>query len=234
MKTHFIGIILFGFTMVATATQAQSTDNPPQNSTGQQQDGKVHHPGKQGNAANFHRSHFMMRMDLNLTDAQKQQAKALNEDYRNKVRVLEKDDNITLKDYRSQKAKLEQERKAKFQDLLTAEQKDKIAQAKKERNERMQMMAQKRLDRMKTVLSLTDDQVAKLQEQIKSSMDQMQAIRENSSLSSDEKREQMMDLRKRSHESLHSILTADQLKKMEEIRNKRINDWKNTKTDKPS
>ncbi len=74
-----------------------------------------------------------MMMKLNLTDAQKQQVKDLNTDYRNQLKDLEKNENITLKDYRAKKASLEQERKSKFQDILTPEQKNKIAQAKKER-----------------------------------------------------------------------------------------------------
>ena len=168
----------------------------------------------------------MMR-DINLTDAQKQQAKALNEEYNTKVKNLEKDENITLKDYRAKKANLEQERKSKFQALLTPEQKDKIAQARKARSEKMKMMSQKRMDKMKTDLNLTDDQVAKIQEQRKTSMEKMKAIRENSSLSEDQKREQLMDLHKSMHESMNSILTADQIKKRDEMRNDRMNEWKN-------
>ena len=172
--------------------------------------------------------------DINLTDAQKQQAKALNEDYNTKVKNLEKDENITLKDYRAKKASLEQERKSKFQALLTPEQKDKIAQDRKARSEKMKMMAQKRLDKMKTDLNLTDDQVAKIQEERKSSMDQMKAIRENSSLSEDQKREQLMDLHKSMHDSMNKILTADQIKKRDEMRNNRMSEWKNKRANKES
>ena len=43
------------------------------------------------------------------------------------------------------KQALEQERKSKFQDILTPEQKDKIAQAKKERSEKMKMMASEKI-----------------------------------------------------------------------------------------
>ena len=98
----------------------------------------------------------------------------------------------------------------------------------------MKMMGQKRMDKMKTDLNLTDDQVAKIQEQHKSSMEQMKAIRENSSLSEDQKKGQLMDLRKSTHESINSILTADQLKKSEEMKNNRMNEWKNKRANKES
>ena len=117
---------------------------------------------------------------------------------------------------------------------FTVDQKNKIAQAKKARSEKMQMMAQKRLEKMKTELNLSESQVAKIQAQRKNSMEQMKAIRESSTLSSNQKREQMMDLHKQGRESMKSILTADQYKKMQEMRNNRMNYWKNKKTVKQS
>ena len=226
MKKYLIALTAFtAITFAATAQTKNPTDN-----TSQQSHSQMHH--KNHGMHQFHR-HGMMGQ-LNLTDAQKQQARALNEDYNAKVKNLEKDDNITLKDYRTQKAALENERKSKFQALLTPDQKNKIAQDKKERSEKMEMMAQKRMDKMKADLSLTDDQVAKIQDQRKSSIEQMKAIRENSSLSEEQKKEQFMDLRKSRKESLNSILTADQIKKREEMRNNRMNEWKNKKDNKNS
>lgn len=227
MKKYLIALMAFtAITFAATAQTKNSTDN-----TSQQPHTQMHHKSEYG-MHGFH--HHGMMAKLNLTDAQKQQAKALNEDYNTRVKNLEKDDNITLKDYRAQKAALENERKSKFQDILTSDQKNKIAQTKKERSEKMEMMAQKRMEKMKTDLNLTDEQVAKIQDQNKNSIDQMKAIRENSSLSEDQKKEQLMDLRKSRKESLNSILTTDQLKKKEEMRNNRMNEWKNKKDNKAS
>jgi len=231
MKKYLIA--LSAFTIIAVAANAQSPDNSTKSSPNEQQNNKMH-SHMQGHSMHRHNGKFTMMRDLNLTDAQKQQAKVLNEDYNTKVKNLEKDDNITLKDYRAKKASLEQERKSKFQALLTPEQKDKIAQAKKARSEKMKMMAQKRMDKMKTDLNLTDDQVAKIQEQRKNSMEQMKAIRDNSSLSEDQKKEQLMDLHKNMHESMNSILTADQIKKRDEIRNNRMSEWKNKRANKES
>ncbi len=87
---------------------------------------------------------------------------------------------------------------------------------------------------MKTDLNLTDDQVAKIQEQRKASMEKMKAIRENSSLSDDQKKEQLMGLHKSMHDSMNSILTADQIKKRDEMRNNRMNEWKNKRANKES
>ena len=121
-----------------------------------------------------------------------------------------------------------------IRDSLTTDQKNKIAQAKKDRSEKMKMMAQKRMEKMKTDLNLTDDQVAKMQAQRESSMEQMKAIRENSSLSEEQRKAQLMDLRKSNHDSMNNILTADQLKKKEELRNNRMTEWKNKRANKDS
>ena len=226
MKKYLIA--LSAFTLITIAASAQTKDNST-NATEQHQ--HMHHK-KTGYGMHHH--HHGMMMGLKLSDAQKQQVKDINTDYRNQLRDLEKNDNITLKDYRAKKASLEQERKEKFQGILTSEQKNTIAQAKKERGEKMKMMAQKRLEKMKTNLNLTDAQVAKIQELHNSSMEQAKAIRENTSLTQEQKKEQFMSLMKSRKESMNNILTAEQLKKKEEMRNSRINDMKNKRANKES
>jgi Spy/CpxP family protein refolding chaperone len=229
MKKYFLALATFIIITITVTAQTKSNSNdsttpPPRMGTHHKEEYEMH---------KFHH-HGMMMAQLNLTHAQKQQAKSINDDYRNQLKEIKKNDGITLKDYRSKKASLEQERKSKLQALLTTVQKNEIAQAKKDRSETMKMMAQKRIEKMKTDLNLTDDQVAKIQEQRKISIEQMKATRENSSLSEDQKKEQLTDLYKSMHESLKSILTADQLKKKEELRNNRMSEWKNKRSNKDS
>jgi len=95
-------------------------------------------------------------------------------------------------------------------------------------------MSQKRLEKMKSNLNLTEAQVAKIQDLRNSSMKQAKEIRENSSLTQEQKKEQFMSLMKSRKESMNNILTAEQLKKKEEMRNSRINDMKNKRANKES
>ena len=229
MKKYLIA--LSAFTVITITSSAQIKRNATDSLGKPSAMGMRHH--QRGNEMDKPHNRHMMNQ-LNLTDAQKQQAKSINDEYRNQVKELEKNDNITLKDYRSKKASLEQERKSKFEALLTPDQKNKMAQAKKDRSEKMKMLSEKRMGKMKTELNLTDDQVAKIKEQQQSSMEQMKAIRENSSLTEEQKKEQLMDLHKNMHESMKNILTADQLKKREELRNNRMKEWKNKKANKDS
>lgn len=220
------------FTVITVAVNAQEKSDST-HASGRQYSIHMHHKNSEYGMHKY-RHHDMMMKQLNLTDAQKQQIKSINSEYKNQVNDLEKNETITLKDYRVKKANLEKERKAKFQAILTSDQKNKIAQAKKERSEKREMMAQKRIEKMKTDLNLTDAQVSKIQEQRNSSIAKAKTIREDSTLTNEQKKEQLMNLVKSSKESMNNILTADQLKKKEDMRNSRINDMKNKRTNKDS
>ncbi|MEO8764290.1 MAG: hypothetical protein ABI416_08385 [Ginsengibacter sp.] len=229
MKKHLMA--LSAFAMMAVAANAQTTPN--ENGAADQHNATHLHHKRSGYGMHRHHGNDMM-MNLNLAAAQKEQAKALHNDYRNRLKDLEKNEAITLKDYRAKKADLEQERKSKFQDILTAEQKNKIVQSKKEGSEKRAAMANKRLEKMKTDLNLTNEQVAKIKEQGDNSMAQAKAIRENSSLTQEQKKAQFRKLMENRKESMNSILSAEQLQKKEALRNSRINDMKNRRSNKES
>lgn len=216
------------FTVITVAVNAQAKSDSTHESNMH-----MRHENSGYGMHKYQRNGMMMKQ-LNFTDAQKQRIKAINTEYRNQVNDLEKNETITLKDYRVKKANLEQERKSKFQAILTSDQKNKIAQAKKERSEKREIMAQKRIEKMKTDLNLTDTQVSKIQEQRNSSFAKAKTIREDSTLTNEQKKEQLMTLMKSSKESMNNILTADQFKKKEDMRNSRINDMKNKRTNKDS
>ena len=228
MKKYLIA--LSAFTVITVAANAQ-TNNNSTNASGQHSVTHMHHK-KSGKGMHKHHKNAMMMKKLNLTDAQKQQVKALNTDYKKHLKDLKKDKNtITLTAYRTKKANLQKERKSKFKALLTPDQKNKMAQIKKARSEKNAMIAQKK---MKTALNLTDAQVAKIEGQRASFKTQAKAIRENSSLTNEQKKEQLKNLMKSNKESMNNILTAKQLKEKEELRNKRISDMKNKKANKDS
>src|SRR2546427_9333459 len=81
------------------------------------QDTKAPHP--QGGLRHGRHMHGAIMKNLNLTDAQKQQLKTNNEEFRNKMKALKSNDNMTMKDFKAQREALMQERKTKFQSLLT-------------------------------------------------------------------------------------------------------------------
>lgn len=172
-----------------------------------------------------HQKRHMMEMakQLQFTDAQKAQAKTINTDARKKMQELNKQDNITVKEMRSRKAAIEKDRKTKMDGILTADQKNKLQQLKADRKAKREGQYVKHLDKMKTNLNLSDEQVAQLKEQHKANQAKAQKIKNNESLSREQKRMQLMALKSASKEQHKKIFTAEQLKKMQDLKKNRGN-----------
>lgn len=181
-----------------------------------QKDAKKDKAGKEWKKDGRHGKHKGgFGKELNLTDAQKQQIKALNEEYRGKMKALRSNDDAKLGDVKKQSQALKEEQRAKMQNILTAEQKAKLAEQKEQRKTEAKAKGAKRFEQMQKDLNLTADQSAKLKTQNEQFRTQAEAIKNNASLSQDQKKEQFKALMQQRKESMKSILTAEQLQKME-------------------
>ena len=165
--------------------------------------------------------HGMMAKQLNFSEEQKKQSKTINEDFRKKMQELNKNESITVKESRDRKAALLKEKKARMDGLLTADQKTKMVQLKAEQKVKAEERYANHLTKMKTNLSLTDEQVAKLKTQRISTQAKMEKIKTNESLSREQKHEQMMVLQAEAKEQHQKIFTAEQIKKMEVMKKNR-------------
>lgn len=67
-----------------------------------------------------------------------------------------------------------------------------------------------RAERMKHELNLTDDQTAQVKTILEDGRTKMEALRSNSSLSQDDRRSQMMSIRKAQNDKIEALLTPDQ------------------------
>lgn len=168
---------------------------------------------------------------VELSEEQKAQFKSLNTAHRKQMEELKKQDNITVKESKERMEKIRKEHREKTQALLTPAQKEQIKKNQESRKvDREQMMA-KHKERMKTSLGLTDEQSAKLDQQRKQTGEQMKAIRENKSLSDEQKKEQMKGLHKKQQEAMKSILTEEQMQKLKERKHDRKGDRKGDRKD---
>ncbi len=165
--------------------------------------------------------HGMMAKQLNFSEDQKKQAKTINEDFRKKMQELNKNESITVKEMRGRRASLLKERKSKMEGLLTAEQKTKKAQLIAAQKAKAELRFTNHLAKMKTKLDLTDDQVAAMRSQRTNNRAKMEKIKNSESLSRVEKKQQMMALGSAAKEQHNKIFTAEQLKKMEEMKKTR-------------
>lgn len=157
------------------------------------------------------------RDNLQLTDAQKVQLKSMNEDLRKKMDDLRKQDNLTVKEYREKMDALRTERQSQFQSILTDQQKSQMQKDKEANKARAEQFGKKRQAKMKEELNLTDDQMAKMNENRKASMEKINSIRDDKSLNEGQKKDQIKEIMKAQREKTKSILTKEQQKKMKEL-----------------
>lgn len=176
-----------------------------------------------------HQHHYengMMMKNLNLSESQKEQLKANHESYQKELIALNKNEAITVKEARDKKELLRKEQKEKMMNLLTADQKTKVVQLKKERELKHEAMSAKRLDRIKSRLNLSNDQVAKIKAITQTEHAQFKAIKENDQLSRTEKKEQLMALKEQNKNNFKTILTPEQISKMEEMKKNKLDKFR--------
>jgi Spy/CpxP family protein refolding chaperone len=162
-----------------------------------------------------HDKHEMMKQ-LNLTDAQKEQFKTQRESFRQQMDELKKNDNITVKEWKSRMEGLRKDQKAKMDGILTTDQKAKMGKMKAEGKARHEGMMKQRGEKMKAELGLTAEQSAKMDKNRAEMGQKMKAIREDKNLNDDQKRDKTKELMKQQKENMKSILTKEQMDKMNE------------------
>jgi Spy/CpxP family protein refolding chaperone len=180
----------------------------------QEPSGSSHH--FRGQMMHHHR--FDMARQLNFSDAQKQQLNSVNEDFRNKMKELDKNEDITVREWKQKKADLFKEHKTAIQSLLTTEQKEKMKQMRGMASASMHQMSEKRLEKMKTNLGLNEDQVSKIKNLSEDMRSQIEIIHENNSLSREDKKDQVIALLKQHKQDFKNVLTPEQLNKLEQLR----------------
>lgn len=176
---------------------------------------QVHHKhGKKHGRHHFKGHRGGALAHLKLTDDQRKQARTISENYQKQATALKAQDNLTMGEYKKQMAALQAGRKQQMEQLLTAEQKQQLAQQKVKGAERRKAQSEARMAKMKSKLNLTNDQVAKLQQQRNDLKTQLKAIHENQSLDQTAKREQARALVQKQKDNFKSVLTQEQLDKL--------------------
>ncbi|MGG9963305.1 hypothetical protein [Ferruginibacter sp. SUN106] len=212
---------ILALTIISVCASAQTT--PSTIKAGNRSEVRKH-PGKHHRHRKIRRMHRHHRMaqQLNFSEAQKQQATVYREDFKKKMKALNSNENITVKEQRDQRTALLKDQKAKMQSLLTPEQKNKMAQLKTEHKAKAEQHYTAHLDKMKAQLSLTDKQVASMKTQHEAMMVKVKAIKENESLDRTAKKEKLMALKTEMKAAHQKIFTPDQLQKMEEMKKARM------------
>lgn len=163
--------------------------------------------------------------NLNLTEDQKAQIKTLNDSLRQQMQDLQNDKSISAEDVKTKRMALVKEHREKVNAILTSEQRkqmedmsEKFAKGNKDQ------MPARRFEEMTKDLNLTQEQSIKMNDLSKSFRTNMQSIRQNTSLSQDEKRDQIKSLMKKHQTDMETLLTDEQKEQLKNNMNKRHNE----------
>ncbi len=168
---------------------------------------------------NRHRGHHpMAHQQLNLTEDQKMKFKSMNEDYRKKMIELKKQDEISVKEWKTRMSELKKKHHSDMQNIFTPEQKTRMEKMKLERKQMAEIDAKARMEKMKLHLGLSNEQSEKLYKQQNEMQEKIKALKESKSMDPEKKKAAYKELLEKRKESMNSIFTDDQKKKMKEMR----------------
>jgi periplasmic protein CpxP/Spy len=170
--------------------------------------------GKQGKHQRHKQQRAMMMQKLNLSPAQQEQVKANRTQLKQQMAELNKNENITVKEFRDRKAAIRKEQKAKMESLLTPDQKQQLATEKAAMQQKRQAKSAQRMDKMKAKIGLSDEQVSRIKTNRESIQIKAKAIKDNPALDRSAKKEQLAQLKKQQQENMQKVLTNEQKEKL--------------------
>lgn len=151
---------------------------------------------------------------LNLTDDQKVRIKTINESFKQQMKDLHKQGNITVDEQKQKREALVKEHREKIAAILTPGQRQQAETFKKDFKGGRNGARGDRFENLTKDLNLTPEQSAKMTSINSAFKTNLQSIRQNSSLNEDQKREQMKSLMKQHRSDVEALLTNDQKEQM--------------------
>ena len=151
--------------------------------------------------------HF--KSELNLTEKQTEQFKAVKEKYKPELKAIRQNDGLSNEDKKKQVEEIKTKMDSEVKIFLSDDQYAKIAELRKERKEGR--------GKLKKELNLTDDQAEKMDEIRKKYKPQIHAVKEDSSLSEKDKKTKIKALKKTKNAEIKEVLSDDQFKKLKEF-----------------
>lgn len=197
------------------------------------------------------REHRMGGFDkLNLTAEQKERMKAAREEYKTKSEALRKQDQLTVAEMKTRREELHKNFRTQTESILTADQKSQLEKAKAEKKAAGKTGEFKRGEgkRSKTEgrdgiskrgkskgrdglrqkgaelhkeLNLSAEQKEKIASANAELKTRMSALKNDQSLTKDQKRAKIQELVKNRQEQFKSILTKEQAEKLQSLRKER-------------
>lgn len=196
-----ISIALLLGTFIGGAAWAQATD---QNATPSTAAPGPRNPGMMGRHHDGQSGYERMSQQLNLTDQQKTQMQSLMQSQRQQAQAIRQDTALTAEQKKDKLQQLRQSNHQQMMSLLTPDQQQKLQQLRSERKGMGGGMGPA------ARLNLTPDQKSKLDPIFQSSRQQVQAVRNDSSLTPEQKQAKISEIRQNTQSQINGILTPEQ------------------------
>ena len=220
MKKLIIGAL--GLALFTASAQAQTTP----------------HSEDQQKKERKHTQHHKGFEQLNLTDEQKAQLKSLKENLKKESEALKNNTSLTKEQKQAAKKELHDKWRAQAEAILTPAQKEQLQKMKSEKGTKPGHDKKDKAARpqkgpgvtkgreLPQELNLTQDQQTKLQQLRADYRTKFETLRNDNTLSQEQKKAKMQDLMKAQKEDMKKILTKEQMEKMQSVKKERTKDAK--------
>jgi protein CpxP len=202
---------------VAQTTPTPAPDqnqNPPAQQTPGKHHGRHHH-GARGPEQRLN----SLDKKVGLTDDQKAKLGPIFQNEAQQAQSIRSDSSLNQDQKKAKMRDLRKSTRSQVSEILTPEQKAKLKSERKEHRHKKQAMGaspEQRLNMLSKRLNLTEDQKAKLAPVFQNAQTQVQSVRQDSSLTPEQKREKIKQIRFDTHKQVASILTPEQQKQLQE------------------
>ena len=160
--------------------------------------------------------------ELNITEAQRTQIRGFLDNAQTQLRALRDNTSLTPGQRLDRSIEIREQVRNQIQSILTTEQKLRAEELRKQAQERMaqrqERMQQQMLGQLVKRLDLTDAQHATIKSYMEDQRTQLRTLRDNTSLTREQRREQVRAIHEQTQSKINSALTADQQTRLNELR----------------
>jgi Spy/CpxP family protein refolding chaperone len=177
-------------------------------------------PGNRGPAAHRPAGGVLQQLSekLNLTDAQKAAIKPILAAEANEIKAVHQDSSLSTEQKQAKTKEIRDNSREKINALLTPDQQKIFAEMKGETGSRMREQFQNRLAMLAEQLNLTDAQKTAIKPILATEANDIKAVRQDSSLSSEQKQTKISGIREASDTKINALLTPEQQAKWAKLK----------------
>lgn len=210
-------LILLSTLLLAGALCAQTVPAPTDNTAPAPQKHRMMR-GQDGQ-----RGFDRMAQQLNLTDQQKTQIQGIFQTQRQQAQAIRQDTSLTPEQKQDKLKALRSSTHQQVQGVLTPEQQQQMKQFREQHQGMRKGMGPGKGQGGPgmAALNLTDQQKTQMQSIMQTQRQQMQSIRQDSSLTAEQRQQKMQELRQSTHQQMMGILTPEQQQQWQSMPHRR-------------